>query len=533
MIQVLVVDDQQSVLDGIARGVHFKELGVDQVFFASGAGQALSVCRENPIDIAFMDVEMPGENGLVLNRRLMEAYPEMIRILLTSHAEFSYAQESTRTGCFGYILQPAPYEEIEECLKKALQELLRLRKNRQLARYGELMETNETELMDHVVLNLFSAVPSDVDESLAFLNQAGYSLRRGQQVQILIIDPKYYKTPRTQVCSEKAIHQAMFDALKKAKITYPVLSLTTVGPDRRFTVLLFSALQESCRIEGESYQLFFDELSGAVPDESFACYVGKWAPIEELRENWAYLRDTYVKGNVAQKAGIYFEIGEPGKSETTQSLAESVKRWALLLERGQRSLLEREIDSVIRSTMEKNVSKHRSLAELHQQLTHIFLSYFYDHDMDVSELFGEDYSYADYMDSFEHTETLKKAVSYMLDKAGNLDRQQRPLSDVERARNYIAENLAEPVTVRDVADHVGLSPEYFTKLFKQETGMNIKEYILQTKVEAAKEMIAHSDLSVSMVAMELGWSNFSHFTQVFKKYENMTPTEYKSSLSRG
>ena len=120
----------------------------------------------------------------------------------------------------------------------------------------------------------------------------------------------------------------------------------------------------------------------------------------------------------------------------------------------------------------------------------------------------------------------------MLDKAQSLQKKSQPMSDVERAKSFIAENLAEPVTVRDVADHVGLSPEYFTKLFKQETGLNIKEYILQTKVEAAKEMMAHSDLSVSLVAMELGWSNFSHFTQVFKKYENMTPSEYKNSLTK-
>ena len=64
------------------------------------------------------------------------------------------------------------------------------------------------------------------------------------------------------------------------------------------------------------------------------------------------------------------------------------------------------------------------------------------------------------------------------------------------------------------SDHVGLSAEYFTKLFKKETGQSIKEYITLMKVEAAKNMLAHSNISVGMVALELGYSNFPHFSQV-------------------
>ncbi len=82
-----------------------------------------------------------------------------------------------------------------------------------------------------------------------------------------------------------------------------------------------------------------------------------------------------------------------------------------------------------------------------------------------------------------------------------------------------------------MADHVGLSAEYFTKLFKKETGQSIKEYITLMKVEAAKNMLAHSNISVGMVALELGYSNFSHFSQVFRKYENETPSEYRARLA--
>ena len=78
-----------------------------------------------------------------------------------------------------------------------------------------------------------------------------------------------------------------------------------------------------------------------------------------------------------------------------------------------------------------------------------------------------------------------------------------------------------------MAGYIGLNPEYFTRLFKRETGHNIKDYILQCKFTIAKDLLSNSNLPISMVALELGYSNFSHFTQMFKRVEGFTPKEYR------
>ena len=105
--------------------------------------------------------------------------------------------------------------------------------------------------------------------------------------------------------------------------------------------------------------------------------------------------------------------------------------------------------------------------------------------------------------------------------------------DIQKAKIYILDHISNNLSVREVADHVHLSPEYFTKLFKKETGQNIKNYIMQQKVDAAKDLLDHSEIPVSLVALELGYTNFSHFTQMFKKFENMTPSEYRKRKSDG
>ena len=78
-MNVLFVDDQISVLDGIEAGVHFDTLGIENVYYATSAKRAMEIIGNNPVDVVVSDVEMPGEDGLWLVRNIREQYPEMPR----------------------------------------------------------------------------------------------------------------------------------------------------------------------------------------------------------------------------------------------------------------------------------------------------------------------------------------------------------------------------------------------------------------------------------------------------------------------
>lgn len=90
-------------------------------------------------------------------RTIRERYPESLTVMLTSHADFEYAQESIRLGCFDYLVQPAPPEEIERVLQRAMQYLYERNKRNQLYEVGRRMQTGAMELLDGVAMNLFSA----------------------------------------------------------------------------------------------------------------------------------------------------------------------------------------------------------------------------------------------------------------------------------------------------------------------------------------------------------------------------------------
>lgn len=529
-MNVLVVDDQVNVLKGIESGVHFQELGVDHVFYATDSAQAMDIVRAQTVDIVLSDIEMPGESGLTLVKWVIETYPDTLCILLTSHADFRYAHESIRLGCFDYLLQPAPYEQIEECLRRALQELYERKKKSQIYRFGQMLKTNETELINYAVSNLFSRVEEDKDSSLTMLNAIGYPLSKTTPVQMLIIHAENFSSSESPLYSEKFIHKAILESTKGGGITYPIVALSNITPNKEFCLTLFCTNQEMPEISAEMFRSFYEKLTARMVDEDIMCYVGEIVPLQQVRKEYCRLRETLVEENIGRRPGLYLRSRQNAAASHTVNLSECIIRWKTLLDAGKKWLLENEIEEFIRNTEESSRTKHKALCELHQQLTHIFFSYLYDRKMDMSALFTKEYTYTDYMDSFASVNALRKAVQYMLDSIDKLQERDVPQSDVEKARTYIAENIANPITVMDVAAYVNLSAEYFTKLFKRETGRNIKEYIMQSKIAMAKDLLEHSNMSVSMIALELGYSNFSHFTQVFKKYENITPSEYRSKI---
>ena len=116
---------------------------------------------------------------------------------------------------------------------------------------------------------------------------------------------------------------------------------------------------------------------------------------------------------------------------------------------------------------------------------------------------------------------------YTLEVAA-LDKQKTFSRNITRALDYIYNHLHEPITIENIADHLHLSRGYFSSLFKQEMGIGAAEYIMKKRMEASRNMLRYSDMSFSEISQLLAFRSQSHFIQVFKKHEGMTPREYRS-----
>ena len=100
---------------------------------------------------------------------------------------------------------------------------------------------------------------------------------------------------------------------------------------------------------------------------------------------------------------------------------------------------------------------------------------------------------------------------------------------VAQCIDYIYAHISARITVEDLAVYTNLSASYLSRLFKQNLGVSISDYIREKKIEKAQNLLRFSDFTYIQIANYLSFSSQSHFIQTFQHFVGMTPKQYRSS----
>lgn len=104
---------------------------------------------------------------------------------------------------------------------------------------------------------------------------------------------------------------------------------------------------------------------------------------------------------------------------------------------------------------------------------------------------------------------------------------------VIKAQQYIHTRFDEPLSLDSLCSHVALSPYYFSRLFKRETGQSPHQYLLGTRMRHARKLLAGTRETVDKIAASCGFSSTSHFIRAFKKDAGMTPASFRHYFESG
>lgn len=97
--------------------------------------------------------------------------------------------------------------------------------------------------------------------------------------------------------------------------------------------------------------------------------------------------------------------------------------------------------------------------------------------------------------------------------------------------HYIGKHYMEDISLSLLADTFYLSKEHLSRLFKKETGTNLFSYIMELKLNDAKELLTSTEMTLDEIAFKLGFSNGNYFSKVFKKNTGQSPRDYRSTLN--
>ncbi|REK74908.1 response regulator transcription factor [Paenibacillus paeoniae] len=136
------------------------------------------------------------------------------------------------------------------------------------------------------------------------------------------------------------------------------------------------------------------------------------------------------------------------------------------------------------------------------------------------------------LDFYSIPEEIRKF--HKTDKEAEADEDHVPAgkSDViDIAIQYMKSNFQENLSLEIVSSVVYLNPVYFSKLFKQKTGTGYKEYVTKLRMERSEELLSDPELSITRIAELVGYPDVRHFTQVFRKHYDCTPSHFRAEKS--
>ncbi|MDY6832951.1 MAG: response regulator [Thermodesulfobacteriota bacterium] len=173
--RVLMVDDEADFLNAVSR--RLAKRGISPVLAGSGE-EGLALLAETPMDVAVLDVKMPGMGGLEALRRIKGAWPDMEVILLTGNVSAADGVEGIKQGAFDYITKPIEIDHLAGKIRQAWDKRRRKREQEEQQRFQEKMEQQMT-AMDRLASlgTLSTGVAHEINNPLAMMREAAGYMR--------------------------------------------------------------------------------------------------------------------------------------------------------------------------------------------------------------------------------------------------------------------------------------------------------------------------------------------------------------------
>lgn len=526
-MNILIVDDQPDVVAGVKAGIRWEELPINEIFHAYSMKEAQAVLRKESVQIALCDIEMPMGSGLELFSWMQEHFPEIRCIFLTSHADFGYAQRALKLGGFDYLVSPAPYEEISASILRAAMQIEMEKKKGEKIAYGQYVSEYEAALANTILREYLTGLEEAPEKMLRYFQMASLDFSESSMC-VLVHFQAYKKEAVAEKLEGELLRFIIQNVLQELAALRGFQILPCWLGSDFFSVLFFGEELERKEIR-ECMEEFIAAAKTKIHLHIFACISEKTAfrnVAEKQKRCSEYMR---------QRVNRYDGVAE---IDVRQKQGESVYRAPdfALCEMKLKAKEYKEAQELLLAYIEKlSLDRHlnrKILSYFQQDLLQLFFAILHQNSVSAHAAFRQNYDIELLYQSAESTEEMRHLVCFCIEYLKELEETGTNASPVKRACAYIQKNIHENITRNDIVKEVYVNADYLSRIFKKEMNISLKDYIISEKLKLAAAMLSNTELSISVIAVNTGFTNFSYFTQVFKKFYDMSPSEYREAKRR-
>ncbi|VBB08427.1 Hypothetical protein LUCI_3699 [Lucifera butyrica] len=534
MYKVAIVDDDRIIRKGLASTIPWEENGYCLVGEAADGEEGIRLIEKFCPQVVISDIKMPFMDGLEMGRMAKNKYPDIKIILLTGYDDFAYAQEAIKLRAFDYLLKPVDKEKLLEKVRIASAEWEQEKKIKE--KMNEGMPFFKHVFLKKLLSRQFS--PAELRQEAASLGIA--------------LSGEYFAVLLVKLDSYLAMPGIAAKTAEKEFLKQSVLSVCQ-------KVLTDSSLPD-CAFElpgDELVMLCAGNAAAGESEEGARCLAEQVrAAVKEFLQETVTI--TYGKGHRGI-AGIAVSYQEANLAMSFRHFVGKDKVFSVLelpsfTNHNSVSFASRERELIQTVKLGSKKEALAVLQNLKTEILHcprisleevrfftvqmIFVLFQGVQELVPDWIVSQRENVCGYYNTIHRLQTIEEIVNLAETIVSGLadfiirQREEQRCPAVVEAMRYITQNYNKKgLSLQDIAQHVHMNPFYISALFKQEKNITFSEYLLQTRMKKAMELLRCHNMKAYEVAECVGYGNPEYFSVCFKKYTGVSPVDFKKGAN--
>lgn len=526
LLTLYLIDDEVIILKGLLETYDWENMGFQVVGWARDGEEALPDIVEKKPDVVLTDVRMKKMSGLTLIEKVKEQGISANFVVISAYRDFEYAKKACENGAMAYLVKPIEDEELEKTMGEIYQKCREKKfKEKNYSLWEKILLEDQDNFLNQMVVKYLEGMVEEKE-----LEELAVSLRRQDMMTNDFVVAAVGIDIARRIINQKEFNMKQYaletELYKKLKESYQVWLRKTqdgilcfvieLGKEKRAAPLkiLLKNLQEE--MKGDMISALSGVGTGIAGMKNACDHALELYEIAAEAGAGTILMDNKIslKSLPKYSADMETQIISALRKGDKEQLKKAFEKFLYVLPESEyfiRIYLRR-----LAVRIEFAMEEAWGLTEGLRQSFHNF----YETVDSVAITKMVSILYQLFVRIIEWKSTAPKQVS---------DRYFQEYIPVAIA--YIQEHLQkEDLSITEVSEHVYLNPVYFGRLFKNEVKMSFKRYVQNMRMEKAKELLAEQEYHISEICDKVGIPNASYFSQVFKQYTGMLPSEYKRSV---
>lgn len=495
MLKLLIADDERIIREAISNIIDWAAYDIEIIGLCKNGIDAFNVILDESPDIVLTDIRMPGLSGLEIIERIYNSHLPIQFIILSGYGEFEYAKKAMRFGVKHFLLKPCNENQIIDSIICCINDYRNIRLSYQYKKEENMLHTNM----------LYNLMANIINEMIC--QDKSFESSVSKYEQYLNFYSTAYRLHYIYYLEDDCLNS--FLSVLRSLRTKFLPDTVIYGCYVKYTLIIFYQDEpiHSSRFEEELDRLCQDDLYTKTEQRSLSYPALKNLIIENINKLRRFSSIYYIYDFCPIYICNYDSV-----IKQAENLCENIF-----------SSHSEQIESLLDLFSKiENITFLKQLAASLLLKLSVSLSTPSPHKLTewVSEIQAE-----------ESLERLKSSIILHFQEMFHSNTSENVLTlSTQMVCDYVTEHLQNSnLTLKYIAENrLFMNVDYVSRKFYKETGEKFSHYLTRIRIQKAKQILSENpDKSIQEVALAVGFGNNPrYFSQVFKKQEQLTPTEY-------